>query len=176
MFVLWRTRCNHDAALLIPTALPVHTMCIVRSRRVRPSRTDRFLADGRGSSVRHFAKSGICYHSRKRVSPAILRRRSVKRSSRCFCFAPGTHDSFYLHRFFFYLRAGVIIDWDCKATAVRNLLHCPLTRRARPIHAHVLGLFYVMRDEKVMSESKSRASREECTVCRIKNDRHVDTS
>lgn len=91
-------------------------MCIVRSRRVRPSRTDRFLADGRGSLVRRFAKSGVPSLSRNRVSLVyICRLRFVKRRSRCFCFVSrvpsGTND------FFLFTcsptrrrRASVIID------------------------------------------------------------------
>lgn len=36
MFVLWRTRCNHDVALLIPTAAMRTTYCSVRARKTPP--------------------------------------------------------------------------------------------------------------------------------------------
>lgn len=90
-------------------------MCIVRSRRVRPSRTDRFLADGRGSSVRRFAKSGMPSLSEPRISGVYLSTAFCEKTVPMFLFRVAR--SFRDKRFFFFTcsptrqrRASVIID------------------------------------------------------------------
>lgn len=168
MFVLWRTRCNHDAALLIPTALPVHTMCIVRPRRVRLSpRTNRFLADGRGNSVRHFAKSGILPLSELRIFGLLMASETTIPGAFVSRAPSGTHD--------FFLtcsdgRAGVIIDSGKRPSEIYCILSTDAARaRARATDTHTYLACFMSCVTKRSYPSRNlarhgRTLRQDCTA------------
>lgn len=107
--------------------------CSVPARKTI-SRTNRFLADGRGNSVRHFAKSGILPLSEPCISGLLMA--SEKTISAAFVSrAPsGTHDffSFYLFR----RGAGVIIDSETAAFEIYCISSTD-TARATDTHTYL---------------------------------------
>jgi len=149
VFVLWRTRCNHDVALLIPMAARCARHVLFRSGAQALSSSRWTSRGGPRRSAKNGSYSGVAggiprfgqpttdvpTHSPQGRAIFSGRSRARDRAMRAQS-DPG--------------RLGFIAA-------------CPLIRHAWPANTHVLGLFPAMRDEKASLGSKSRVAR------RIKN-------
>lgn len=148
MFVLRRTRCNHDAALLIPTAVPMRKMyCSVPARktlvvrRTNPGRRTSMSGVSRKKTEHYFpSTAGQVYFAK--IYLVIILFRVIF-----------THVDLWTSEYNWW--------WDRKATRPPRI-YCILSfDTVRGQYTHVLGLFHVMRDEK--DHARVEIPREEST-------------